>query len=151
MGRLEAHVGAVFVCPVCEHMRVSENLNVESDDDCYRGSHVICPKRRVTKRMQSIWAMHFARRTKENDDLATDTRIRMSTQNKDGEEIGGATLYLCDDCATRYHHARCDGLPGYDDDEEKGRPALPRLCISKEVSAYEVYAPGYAGGKGVPH
>lgn len=146
MGSLRDFAEAVYVCPVCERMRISEHKNVESDEDCYRGSNIRCNKRRVTKRMRQIWAMHFSRRTKESDDLATDTRIRMKSID--------ATLYLCDACATRFHKLQTLGI---DDElyeareEDPDAPQLPRITSKKEVSIYQVYGHGIHGGYGVPH
>ena len=145
MGSLRDHVEMVYVCPICERMRISEHKNTESDEDCFRGSDVRCNQRRVTKRMRSIWNMHFNRRTKESDDLATDTRIRVNSID--------ATLYLCDACATRYHKLQTLGI---DDElfeaqeEDPDAAPLPRVR-GKEISVYEVYAPGSCGGYGIPH
>jgi hypothetical protein len=146
MGSIRDHAAAIYVCPVCEHMRLSEHANVESDEDCYRGSNVICNKRRVTKRMQTLWAMHFVRRTKESDDLATDTKIRVKSID--------ATLYLCDSCATRYHRQQTLGIDDewYEAKEEDPEaPQLPNCKGGKEVSIYQVYGHGIHGGYGVPH
>jgi hypothetical protein len=146
MGSLRDHAEMVYVCPICERMRISEHKNTESDEDCYRGSDVRCCKRRVTKRMQNIWNMHFNRRTKESDYLATDTRIRIKSID--------ATLYLCDSCATRYHKLQTLGIDDelYDArEEDPDAPSLPRVRGDREVSMYEVYAPGSCGGLGIPH